>query len=576
MKGLYQIVRSCSARALVLLLTIALSGHTTLRASTSLDERINSVVEPASNAVGGLLFTPLTLRKPSLSPLAGTVSAVDAESRTITLTTESGEEQTVALRPKGLILVEQGKLVAEGDTLATGIQIPFILAWLIIGATFFTLVFRFVNLRLFKLAIDVVRGKYDDPDEAGEVSHFQALSAALSGTVGLGNIAGVAIAISIGGPGATFWMVLAGLLGMSTKFVECTLGVKFRHIDADDGEVHGGPMWYLSRGIKERFGGSVFGTVFGMILAVLSAILIIGGSFGGGNMFQVNQAATQFSSVTGLLQNQGWIFGLIMAVLVGVVILGGIRSIARVTDKVVPFMCGIYVLAALVVIFGEIDRIGWAFQQIFAGAFQAEAAYGGVIGVLIQGFRRAAFSNEAGVGSASIAHSAVKTDMPASEGIVALLEPFIDTVVICTMTALVIVFTGEYQNFTGDTSTAAGVSLTSAAFATVIGWFPYVLMVAVVLFAFSTMITWSYYGLQASKFLFGDKPWVDYGYKLIFCLMVIVGATMNLGAVTDFSDAMILGMAFPNILGLYLLYPYVQQELDRYLRHIESRRKKRS
>ncbi len=569
--------RFSSCKSSLLLFAVAfflLTGMSSpVRAESSLDERINSIVEPASNAVGGLLFTPLTFRKPSLSPTDGTITAVDSEARTVTLLSAEGAESTVQLVPKGLILVEPGAAVSEGAALTAGIQIPFILAWLILGATFFTLVFRFVNIRLFKLAIDVVRGKHDDPNEAGEVSHFQALSAALSGTVGLGNIAGVAIAISIGGPGATFWMVLAGLLGMSTKFVECTLGVKFRHIDADDGEVHGGPMWYLSRGIKARFNGSMFGTILGMTLAILSAILVIGGSFGGGNMFQVNQAATQFSAVTGLLEGEGWIFGLVMAIIVGIVILGGIRSIAKVTDKVVPFMCGIYVLGALVVIFGDINKIGWAMNEIFSGAFHADAAYGGFIGVLIQGFRRAAFSNEAGVGSASIAHSAVKTDMPASEGIVALLEPFIDTVVICTMTALVIVITGEYQNFAGDTSTAAGVSLTSAAFASVISWFPYVLMVAVVLFAFSTMITWSYYGLQASKFLFGDRKWVDYGYKLVFCLMIIVGAAMNLGAVTDFSDAMILGMAFPNILGLYLLYPYVQQELDRYLKHLDNKKR---
>ncbi len=539
----------------------------------SLDERINSVVEPASNAVGGLLFTPLTFRKPGLSAGSGTVEALDTGQRRMTLRTESGEVQVVQLNPKGLILVAPGEQIEEGQILTQGIQIPFILAWLICGAVFFTLVFRFVNLRLFGLAIQVVRGVHDDPDEAGEVSHFQALTAALSGTVGLGNIAGVAIAISIGGPGATFWMILAGLLGMSTKFVECTLGVKFRKIDPDDGEVHGGPMWYLSRGIIQRFNGNMFGKVLGYSLAALSAILVIGGSFGGGNMFQVNQAASQFTSVTGWLQNSTWVFGLVMAILVGFVILGGIRSIARVTDKVVPFMCGVYVLAALVVIFGSYDKIGWALGEIVRGAFIPSAAYGGLIGVLIQGFRRAAFSNEAGVGSASIAHSAVKTDMPASEGIVALLEPFIDTVLICTMTALVIIITGEYQAYTGDDSTAAGVALTSSAFEQVISWFPFVLMIAVVLFAFSTMITWSYYGLQASKYLFGDRPAVDYGYKLIFCLMVVVGATMNLGAVTDFSDAMILGMAFPNILGLYILYPYVQEELDRYLAHLKNKKK---
>ncbi len=452
-----------------------------------------------------------------------------------------------------------------------GQQVPFVLIWLIVGAVFFTLRFRFVNVRQFKLAVDVVRGKYDDPNEPGEVSHFQALTAALSGTVGLGNIAGVAIAISLGGPGATFWMILAGLFGMSTKFVECTLGVKFRTIDPDDGEVHGGPMYYLSRGIKERFGGSAFGTVLGSVLAFLAAVMIIGGSFGGGNMFQINQAATQFTSVTGLFVDQTWIVGLVMAVLVGVVILGGIRSIANVTDKIVPVMVGVYVVAALFVIFGNLGHVGEAFGAIFSGAFSAEAGYAGFIGVLIQGFKRAAFSNEAGVGSASIAHSAVKTDQPASEGIVALLEPFIDTVVVCTMTALVIVITGEYQNFAGDTSTAAGVSLTSAAFESVISWFPYVLMAAVVLFAFSTMITWSYYGMQATKYLFGDRKPVEYGYKLVFCLLVIAGSTMDLGAVTDFSDAMILGMAFPNILGLYLLFPFVEQELNRYLESLKHR-----
>lgn len=490
---------------------LAQDAATSVETATSLDERINNVIQPATNAIVSVIFFTV--------PIAG-------------------------------------------------MDIPFVLIWLVLGAIFFTLRFKFVNVRRFKLAIDVVRGKYDDPNEPGEVSHFQALTAALSGTVGLGNIAGVAIAISLGGPGATFWMILAGLFGMSTKFVECTLGVKFRTIDADDGEVHGGPMYYLSRGIKERFGGSAFGTILGTVLAFFAALMIIGGSFGGGNMFQINQAASQFTSVTGLLEDRTWVIGLVMAILVGIVILGGIRSIARVTDKIVPVMVGVYVVAALFVIFGNLNQVGPAFNAILSGAFDAKALYGGFIGVLIQGFKRAAFSNEAGVGSASIAHSAVKTDQPASEGIVALLEPFIDTVIVCTMTALVIVITGEYLNFTGDTSTAAGVSLTSAAFESVISWFPYVLMGAVVLFAFSTMITWSYYGMQATKYLFGDRKVVEYGYKLIFCLLVIAGSTMDLGAVVDFSDAMILGMAFPNILGLYILYPFVQEELDRYLRHL--------
>ncbi|MDP6923014.1 MAG: amino acid carrier protein, partial [Lutibacter sp.] len=319
------------------------------------------------------------------------------------------------------------------------ISIPFVLIWLVVGSIIFTIYMRFINIRGFKLAIDIVRGVYTNPNDKGEVSHFQALTAALSGTVGLGNIAGVAIAISLGGPGATFWMILAGLLGMSSKFVECTLGVKYR-IENEDGSVSGGPMYYLSRGFAEKGWGGL-----GKVLAVFFALMCIGGSFGGGNMFQVNQAFQQFEAVTGgsesFIYGQGWIFGLVMALLVGVVIIGGIKSIARVTDKIVPFMCGVYVLAALVIIVGNYGQIPQAFGQIISGAFSPVAIAGGFVGVLIQGFKRAAFSNEAGIGSASIAHSAVKTNEPVTEGLVALLEPFIDTVVVCTMTALVIVIT---------------------------------------------------------------------------------------------------------------------------------------
>ena len=456
------------------------------------------------------------------------------------------------------------KIIFFSVPVAPGREVPFVLIWLIFGALFFTVYFRFVNIRRFKLAIDIVRGKYTDPTETGEVSHFQALTAALSGTVGLGNIAGVALAISIGGPGATVWMIIAGLLGMSSKFVECTLGVKYRTIDKN-GVVHGGPMYYLSDGLKKRGFG-----VFGKILAVFFAIMCIGGSLGGGNMFQVNQAFRQFNNVMPNGFNEGWVFGIIMAVLVGLVIIGGIKSIARVTEKIVPFMVGVYILAAIIIIVVNYHQIPEAFVLIFEGAFAPGAVYGGVLGVLIIGFQRAAFSNEAGIGSASIAHSAVKTNNPVSEGLVALLEPFIDTVVVCTMTALVIIISGTYLVYAGDTGTSAGVSLTSAAFASVIDWFPYILSIAVILFAFSTMISWSYYGLQAWTYLFGKSKAADYSYKVLFCIFVVIGAAMTLGSVTDFSDAMIFAMCFPNIFGLYFLMGDVRKQMDAYITKIKT------
>jgi len=456
------------------------------------------------------------------------------------------------------------------------IGVPFLLIWLVGGAIFFTVYFKFINFRGFKMAIDVVRGKYTNPNEKGEVSHFQALTAALSGTVGLGNIAGVAIAISIGGPGATFWMIIAGLLGMSSKFTECTLGVKYRNID-ENGKVYGGPMHYLQKGftnLKMSIGGKEqnYGKI-GKVLAVFFAVACIGGSVGGGNMFQVNQAFKQFSGLPFVegtwLADNGWFFGLAMALIVAVVIIGGIKSIAKVTDKIVPFMCSVYVLAALVVIFYNYDMIPSAFKAIIQGAFAPMAISGGFVGVLIQGFKRAAFSNEAGIGSASIAHSAVKTNNPASEGIVALLEPFIDTVVVCTMTALVIVITGQHQHYSGG-GTEVGIALTSAAFSTVIDWFPYLLAIAVMLFAFSTMISWSYYGMQAWAYLFGRSKAMEYTYKAIFCSFVVIGAAMSLGKVVDFSDCMIFLMCFPNIFGLIFLAPVVKNELADYLGKIKS------
>ncbi|MDG2005439.1 MAG: alanine/glycine:cation symporter family protein [Novosphingobium sp.] len=454
-----------------------------------------------------------------------------------------------------------------------GTSFPWIVTWLVIAASLFTLYFGFIQIRAFRHSIELVRGAYSDPNDAGEVSHFQALATALSGTVGLGNIAGVAVAVGIGGPGATFWMILAGLLGMATKFTECTLGVKYRNEYAD-GTVSGGPMYYISKGFAER---RVPG---GKFLAVLFSLLCILGALGGGNMFQANQAHAQISGVFGAYP--GWVTGLVFAAILYAVIVGGIKSIARVTEKVVPFMGVVYVIAALVILAVNFDQIGWAFGQIFAGAFTGLGVAGGMVGALIQGFKRAAFSNEAGVGSAAIAHAAVRTKEPITEGLVSLLEPFIDTVVICTMTALVITIsgqllidpeTGKYLIDGGTIQTignTSGVGLTSAAFASAFSWFPYILAIAVVLFAFSTMISWSYYGLKAWTYLFGEGQTKELTFKLLFCVFAVVGAAASLGPVIDFSDAAIFAMAVVNISALYVLMPIVKRELKSYLSRLKS------
>jgi len=442
-----------------------------------------------------------------------------------------------------------------------GVPFPFVLVWLIFAASFFTIYFRFINLRAMRHGWQLVRGDYSDPTAAGEVTHFQALATALSGTVGLGNIAGVAVAVSLGGPGATFWMIAAGFLGMSSKFVECTLGVKYRN-EYTDGTVSGGPMYYLSKGLAERSSKLRF---IGKGLAVLFAVFCIGGSFGGGNMFQANQSFKQVLAVSGgdasWLADKGWLFGVVIAVMVGLVIIGGIQGIARVTSKIVPFMAILYVTAGLVIIFSNLPALPQTVVDIFNGAFTAEGISGGVVGVLFQGFKRAAFSNEAGVGSAAIAHSAVKTNRPITEGFVALYEPFVDTVVVCTVTALVIAVTGTWDP---SIDPSQGVALTSAAFESEIYWFPWVLTVAVVLFAFSTMISWSYYGLKAWTYLFGESMITDIVYKILFLVFVVIGSSMQLGSVIDFSDAMIFAMAFPNIIGIYFLLPVVKRELNEY------------
>ena len=443
------------------------------------------------------------------------------------------------------------------------ISIPLVLILLVFAAVFFTVYFNFLSITGFKHALDIVRGKFDDPKDTGDVSHFQALTTALSGTVGIGNIAGVAIAVSVGGPGATFWMIIAGILGMSTKFIECTLGVKYRSINAD-GSVSGGPMYYLSKGLAKRgFAG------LGKVLAVLFAVACIGGSFGGGNMFQINQATQQIIEVTGgaesVFFDKPWIFGLLMAAFIGVVIIGGIKSIAKVTDKIVPFMVGVYLLAALSILVVNFSEIPSAFLAIFNGAFNPTAVAGGFVGVLIQGFRRAAFSNEAGIGSASIAHAAAKTQEPVSEGIVALLEPFIDTVMVCTMTALVIVITGAYE-----VEGLGGVALTSNAFTSVFSWFPLVLSSAVILFALSTAISWSYYGLKTWTYLFGENKAAEIIYKALFCVAVVVGSVISLDSVIKISDSMIFIMCIPNILGLLILAPEVKKDLNEYFHKVKT------
>lgn len=443
--------------------------------------------------------------------------------------------------------------IGEGED-AVPLEVPFVLLWLAGGAVFFTIFFKFINVRAFPLALRTVRGKYSKPDDPGEITHFQALTAAVSGTVGLGNIAGVAIAISVGGPGAAFWMVILGLCGMSSKFAECTLGVKYRQI-GKDGKVHGGPMLYLTRGFAERGLGPV-----GKTLAVIFSICAVGASFGGGNMFQINQATSQLVNVTGgSVDGYRWVVGMVVAVLVGLVIIGGISRIGKITASLVPAMTVLYLIGCFVVLGTHLDKIGPTFGLIFDGAFNGEAMAGGLIGTLLQGIRRAAFSNEAGIGSAPIAHAAVKTRFAASEGLVALLEPFVDTVIICTMTALVVIVTGDYTHQGVD-----GITITSDSFASVVPWFSYVLSIAVILFALSTLITWSYYGLQAWKFLFGKSPAADLIFKLIFCAVIVLGAAMSPGKVIDFSDAMLFSMSFANLIGVYFLLPVVKEELARF------------
>lgn len=447
-----------------------------------------------------------------------------------------------------------------GVNIEEGVTFPLIVGWLFIAAIIFTFYFGFIQFKRFRLSLDIVSGKYSNPKEKepGEVSHFQALTSALSGTVGLGNIAGVGVAVAIGGPGATFWMIICGLFGMASKFTECTLGVKYRN-ENPDGTVSGGPMYYLSKAFKDKGHARI-----GKFLAVGFAIMTIFSTFGAGNMFQGNQANAMIVQTFGIAPGYGWVTGVILALLVASVIIGGMPSIGSVTSKLVPFMAFLYIGMALIVLISHYDQIGSALEQIFVGAFTGEGVAGGVLGAMIQGLKRATFSNEAGVGTSAIAHSAVKTKEPVTEGFVSLLEPFIDTVIICTMTALVITISGM------NTGELSGVNLTSAAFTETSFIFEYILAITVVMFAFSTMVSYSYYGLKAWTYLFGESKTNEITYKTIFCLFVIVGTSISFSAVIDFSDAAMFAMSIFNIIGLYYLMPIVKAELNSFLARIDS------
>jgi AGCS family alanine or glycine:cation symporter len=448
-----------------------------------------------------------------------------------------------------------------------GYQVPLILLWLITVATFCTLYFRFINLRGFPLGFRLIRGDYSDKTSLGETSHFQALATALSGTVGLGNIAGVALAVKLGGAGATFWMIAAGVLGMASKFTECTLAVKYRQENAD-GTISGGPMYTLSRGIAEQYPALA---PLGKLLGVLFAVFCVGGAIGAGNLFQSNGAQQALVVITGgpeqsWFAHHQWLFGTVLAFAVGIVIVGGMKNIARVTDKLVPFMAGLYLLAGILVIGAHAAAVPAAIASILHGAFTPEGVTGGAVGVMLVGFRRAAFSNEAGIGTAAIAHSAVRTRYPVTEGLVSLWEPFVDTVVICTMTALVIVVTDAVHLNPSDN----GVALTAAAFGTLGSWFPYLLAVAVFLFAYSTMISYAYYGEKAATYLFGETPFVRRGYQVLFLVCTPIGTAMSFTRLADFSDAVYFLMALPNVIGMYLLAPVVKRELAQFMEKLRN------
>jgi len=449
-----------------------------------------------------------------------------------------------------------------------GTECPVVVLWLVAGGVFFTFFLKFLPLRAGFLAVRVVRGQYSTPDDPGQISHFQALSAAVSGTVGIGNIGGVAIAITLGGPGAVFWMTLAGLLGMSTKMAECTLGVRYR--SERGGIFSGGPMAYLSRGLAERGFAR-----WGRVAAAIYAGGIVIGCMGIGNMFQSNQAFVQLVNVSGgdqsFFADKGWLFGLFIAIVTGLVIVGGIRGIAAVASRMVPFMAILYISGGLIIILMNSSVLPEAIALIFTSAFTTEGLVGGGVGALVVGFQRAVFSNEAGIGSASIAHAAVRTRFPATEGLVSMIGPFLDTVIICNLTALVIVTTqlsvpGFFDGIDG------GIEMTSEAFQRLIPWSPYPLALAAILFAFSTLITWSYYGLKGWQYLVGDSRIAGNAFKIVYCVFAAIGCMIQVDAVLDFSDALVFLICIPNLAGLYVLTPVVKVELARFMAHVRETR----
>tara|TARA_Y100001960_G_scaffold329623_1_gene421484 strand:- start:581 stop:2035 length:1455 start_codon:yes stop_codon:yes gene_type:complete len=459
--------------------------------------------------------------------------------------------------------IDLGFVNAAGDS----IRLPLILLWLVVASVFFTFYFRFINIRYFKHSVAVAFNCYPEPNADGQISSFQALATSLSGTVGLGNIAGVAVAITVGGPGAALWMAIMGMFSMSTKFIEVSLGVKYRHhISLGHKEIiSGGPMYYLRDALNNMGMPNL-----GKILAIIFAIACIGGAIGGGNMFQANQSFAQILNITGgeesWFYNKGWVFGLIMATMVAVVIIGGIKSIAFAASKIVPFMAGIYLLTGLFIIVVNFSLLPDALLIIVTSAFSLQAGIGGFIGALLAGVQRATFSNEAGLGSSAIIHATAKTNIPVKQGIAGMMGSFIDTVIICMMTALIIVISGVYEREDG----MAGIELTSAAMGNAVSWFPYVLSFCVVLFAYSTIITWYYYGEKCISFLFGERKLITLIFKVLFCSFIVVGSAAELGNVIRFSDAMMLSLAIPNIIGLYILAPEIKQDLREYLRTFKN------
>ena len=451
---------------------------------------------------------------------------------------------------------------ALGNPAKKVVPVPFLVMLLILGGIFFTFWYRWINFRGFKHSIDVIRGKFDRPEDTGEISHFRALTSALSATVGLGNIAGVAVAIQMGGPGAVFWMIIAAVFGMGEKFCTCVLSQMYRKVNSD-GSISGGAMYYVDLGLKNMGGSWV---PIGKILGVMYAVMIMGGAIGGGNMFQVNQTAEAFRGTFDIPESYNWLMGAIMAIVVGVVVIGGIKRIGAATSRVVPTMCGIYVTASLFIILTNITKVPETIGLIFTMAFSQNAFYGGLFGVLVMGIRRASFSNEAGLGSAAIAHAAAKTDEPVREGIVGMIGPFIDTVIVCTMTAIVVIITGAWND--PSIPEKAGVLLTTHAYGSVIGWFPIILTVSIALFAFSTMLSWCYYGERGWVYLLDHFNGVGLKtvivFRVVFVGFIIFGAINKLEDVINFSDMLILSMAFPNIVGSVILAPRVLEKLRDY------------